>query len=36
VSFKWHECAVLCHDLLDAVEQFQGATGIRKLGCSLG
>jgi len=26
-----HECSVLCHDLLDAVEQLEGATGIRRL-----
>lgn len=26
-----HECAVLCQDLLDAIEQLQGATGIRRI-----
>ena len=26
-----HECTVLCHDLLDALEQLQGATGIKRV-----
>jgi hypothetical protein len=26
-----HECAALCQDLLDALEQLQGATGIRRI-----
>jgi hypothetical protein len=26
-----HECAALCQDLLDALEQLQGATGILRI-----
>jgi hypothetical protein len=26
-----HQCAALCHDLLNAVEQLQGATGIKRI-----
>ena len=28
---KEHECSALCHDLLNAIEQLAGATGIKRI-----
>lgn len=30
-SSNQHECASLCHDLLNALEELRGATGIRRI-----
>jgi hypothetical protein len=30
-SSSGSECTILCHDLLDSIEQLEGATGVRRL-----